>query len=384
MAIDIKHILKGHAYQNIPLTFEEAYALGEYAIKGCNGDTQAQIQSVIALSALHTKATYVWEKNPERLFFHDHRLPMNAAEQIAGICAAIFKSDIATSEYGTINTHIPLIMDNCGMGGDITPTANVSTIAALIASVAGIHMCKHGSPANADTGKHGSSDFMQMLGIETFPNRDALLYCLEKECFGYTEALDTRYKIIHKQTHSFANVPHMNDIIGPITNPVVLTRRILGVNHLISPKIVAEAYAILNKKNITVVEKSFFIRGYSSQGGMDELSICPQGSQVAILERDNITVEEITANDFGIQSVSSADISPPKGMSKGEFSKKILYGEITGPALEMVLANAALLMHLAQNSHVSLPQCFDDARRIHASGELRGKVARVKTLLQRR
>lgn len=33
--MDIKHILKDHAYQNIPLTFEEAYELGVYAWSSC-------------------------------------------------------------------------------------------------------------------------------------------------------------------------------------------------------------------------------------------------------------------------------------------------------------------------------------------------------------
>lgn len=146
--IDIKHILKDHAYQNIPLNYEEAYTLGIYALEGCyavNGDSQlAQIQSISALCALHAKATYAWKFCKRTESLHGHRLAKNSSEQIAGICAAIFEHDIATSQNGFLNPNITNAMDNCGMGGDLVVTPNVSTIAGFIAASAGIPICKHG------------------------------------------------------------------------------------------------------------------------------------------------------------------------------------------------------------------------------------------------
>ena len=161
--MNVKHLLKGHAYQNIPLNYEEAYNLGLYTLQGCKGDELAQKQSIAALCALHTKATYAWEWDERQENVHGHRLPKNAAEQIAGICAAIFEHDIAKSEFGFVNPNILYAMDNCGMGGDIFATANISTIAGFIAAAAGIPMCKHGSPANTDNGKYGSSDVISSI-----------------------------------------------------------------------------------------------------------------------------------------------------------------------------------------------------------------------------
>ncbi|MFH2063079.1 MAG: hypothetical protein ABIJ46_02895, partial [bacterium] len=122
----IKHFLKDHAYQNVPLTYDEGYELGLYALAGCRGDGAAQIRSVVALAALNTLATYGWRWSRAAERRHGHRLPEDAAEQIAGICAAVFREDIGRSEFGFLEPQVEFAVDNCGMGGDLVLTANVS------------------------------------------------------------------------------------------------------------------------------------------------------------------------------------------------------------------------------------------------------------------
>jgi anthranilate phosphoribosyltransferase len=384
--IDAKHMLKDHAYQNIPLNFEEAYALGRYALLGCDGDKLAQIQSVAIMSALHSRATYAYKAKENDAVRHGHKLPESAAEQIAGVCAAILEHDVSLSPLGFVCPSVPFAIDNCGMGGDMVVTANVSSIAALIAASAGINMCKHGSPANADNGRHGSSDFMSLLGIDPFVPKETMESCIESEHFGYIEALDTRYKRIHLQTHEVAKLPHMNDIIGPLTSPLspaVLTRQVVGINHLIPPRIVAEACAILNRRSLSRLEYAFFVRGFADEEcrfGMDEVSICPGGTQVISFRNGLIQEFRLDASDFGLQTVPAASISPPVGMSKGEFSLKILRGEIQGPPLDMVLANAAILFVLADVADNFREGC-DIARDIHARGLAYEKVDDIKGLL---
>ena len=386
--IDIKHVLKFHAYQNIPLNYEEAYELGVYTLEGCGGNELAQKQSIAALCALHTKATYAWRRTGRFEQFHNHRLPKNAAEQIAGICAAIFDHDIATSTNGFLNPDVEYVMDNCGMGGDIITTSNVSTIAGFIAAAAGIPMCKHGSPANADKGRYGSSDFVSIIcGIDEYASSHDVRKCVEKFCFGYTEALDTKYKLIHLQTHKVAMLPHMNDIIGPITNPVnpqKVTRRVLGVNHLISPYIAAEAYKIMNEKGVTNLKHGLFIRGFADRRrseGMDEVSICPGGTQVAELKNGKIRVLKLYARNFGLKPVPVEAIVPQG--DKGRFSLKILKGEISGPPLQMILANAALLFYLAKKSQ-DLKECYKMAEEIHQSGKAYKTMLAVRKMIPKK
>ncbi len=395
---EIKHLHTHHATQDIPINFEEAYVLGQYTLEGCPlsdeltiGQCKALLRSTATLTALHHRALYLRHTNGVEQKCHQqrfgHRLPENAAEQIAGICAAVFDEDIAKSEFGFLEPKVPYAMDNCGMGGDLILTANVSTIAGLIAAAAGIPMCKHGSPGNATP--CGSSDFVSLLGINTCANENEVERCVEQECFGYTEALDVRYKRIHTQTHKFANLPHMNDIIGPITNPLsprVLTRRVVGINHVIPPRIVAEAYQILNERAVTHLERGMFIRGFVSSDhydhyeGMDEVSICEGGTQIAELRNGELREYKLHASDFGLTAVSAEAISPPSGMSKGEFSLGILKGEISGPPLQMVLANAAILFYLADRSQ-DLKECYKMAEAVHRKGAAYEKALAIRKRL---
>lgn len=385
--MDIKHILKNHAYQNVPLSYDEAYQLGKVTLESCAdcADKTIQIQSIAALCALHNVATYRWKWNERDAKIHEHDLPQSAAEQIAGICAAVFEHDITNSPYGFLHPNVPYAIDNCGMGGDLIVTANVSTIAAFIASAAGIIMCKHGSPANADKGRHGSSDFIaQICGINNFASKSAVEKCVEKLGFGYTEACDTGYKSIHMQTHKIALLPHMNDIIGPITNPVnpkIMTRKILGMNHMIPPKVAAEVCRILNQREITNLQHGFFVRGFVNSTryeGIDEISICEGGTEVAELRNGEIYEYHLNASDFGLSPIPVEDIIPIG--SKGVYSMKILQGEITESRIKIILANAALLFKLAGISD-DLKKCYNEAEKVLLSGKAYEKMLAVRNML---
>lgn len=370
----IKPILKQHAYQNIPLWYDQAYELGCIAIEACapNASNKLQAQTVAMLSALHNRATY-----------HHHgdgrETPINAAEQIAGVCAAIFDHDIAKSKYGFAEPKVPYVMDNCGMGGDLVTTANVSTLAAFIAATAGVNMCKHGSPGNTD--RVGSSDFVERVGIKPDMSRKEAEQMVEQYHFAYTEALDTGFKRIHWQTHVYADLPHMNDIIGPITNPVnpkLMTKRVIGVNHLIDPAVVAEAYQILNRKGVTDMHHLIAVRGYIEPGklaGVDELSICAGGTKMAVLHEGQVSVEHYDAEHFGLETIAAEAISPPAGMTKEEFSLSILHRDTDSPVLDMVLANAALLFILDQG--MDPKQAYSAARETYISGDVERLVSRV-------
>jgi len=181
----------------------------------------------------------------------------------------------------------------------------------------------------------------------------------------------------------------MNDIIGPITNPLDpqrLTRRVLGVNHLIAPRVVADAYRILNTKSIIHLKHGLFVRGFideSRTNGIDEISICNGGSQIVELKDGEIMEYWLHAKDFGIEPVSPELISPPKGKSKGDFSLSILKREISGAPLQMVAANAALLFYLAERSQ-DWKECYGEAEEILMNGQAYQKMLDVRQVLPKR
>ncbi|KKT26337.1 MAG: Anthranilate phosphoribosyltransferase, partial [Parcubacteria group bacterium GW2011_GWA2_43_9b] len=217
--------------------------------------------------------------------------------------------------------------------------------------------------------------------------KETMERCVERTHFGYIEALDKRYKHIHVLTHEVAQLPHMNDIIGPITNPLnpqKITRRVVGINHLIAPRIVAEAYKIMNKNGVTNLKHGLFVRGFANKGryeGMDEVSICSGGTQVAELKNGKIRVFDLYARDFGLKAVSVEAIIPKE--NKGEFSLGILKGEIAGPPLQMVLANAAILFYLAGKSQ-NFKECYKMAEEIHRSGKAYETMQAVQRALSQK
>ena len=355
---NVNHLLKNKGYQNKPLSFDEAYLLGAFTMAPYVSELQdifdlpkeiIKIQSVVALSTFHNRFIYQNEQS---------------AEQIAGICAAIFDYDIGTSQEGYLNPDVDIVLDNCGMGGDLYRTPNLSTLSALIAAADGVNFLKHGSPGNTDS--VGSSDFLSYCGVNLFPSKELVEKSLENLHFGYTDALDEKYKRIHTQTHHFAKLAHMNDIIGPITNPVnpiLMKKRIVGINHLIPPERIAQAYRILNQKSITNLQHGLFVRGFADttrNGGIDEVSIMPGGTYVAELKNGEIKSYSLYSHDFGLSDISVESLHP--GVNKAKTSKEILEGIIVDERKDAVLANAGLIFHLTQG--LNLKDSTEKARSI--------------------
>lgn len=358
----INMVLKHNAYLNKPLNFENAYLMGAFTMAAYNEDLREAfgldretilVQSVAALCSLHNRDLYK---------------QANSGKQIAGICAAIFDYDISRSTYGFVD--VPKdVMDNCGMGGDLFKTPNLSTIAALVVAADGVPMLKHGSPGNTDS--TGSSDFLKYCGVELFSTPDKVQKGIADVNFAYTEALDTNYKQIHIQTHKFAHLAHMNDIIGPITNPVNpdrMVQRVIGVNHLIPPERVAEAYIIMNEYGVTNVKRGLFVRGFADKqrnGGIDEVSLMPGGTIVAELNDGKVSTYELFAKDFGLPECTPEDLNP--GTNKAETSKQIVQGVIRDARRDTALANAAVLFNL--DSGIPLLQAVKHAGELIDSGK---------------
>lgn len=361
----IKTVLKQHGYTDKPLSFNDAYCLGAFTSYALGNDDLDQVFDTDRDTALYQSITALSVLHDQELYSKD-----DAYEQIAGINAAVFDYDVGPD--ATVDPAVETAMDNCGMGGDMYRTPNVSTLAALTAAADDINMCKHGSPGNTDS--TGSSDFLEHLGFDLMADTKQTEAAVEQHGFGYTEALNTAYKDIHLQTHETAELPHMNDIIGPITNPVKAethSRRVIGVNHLMDPATVAKTYRELNERGVTATDQMIAVRGFvnpDEDGGIDEASILAGGTHIAELEDGEINTDTLTATDFGLDEADYDDIDPGNyAMTKAELGEAILRGEITNSAQDLIAANAALLFKLDQD--MDLEQGTEKARDILASGE---------------
>ncbi len=382
------YVLKNNARLNKPMDFDTAYSLGVFTIypyysslSGCEdlfavfGKPEiAKVQAIAVLSSIYNK--YMNESE-------------GAADQLAGITAAVIDHDIGNASYGFIPlAKIPSVADNCGTGGDTIRTFHVSSASAILAATTGLAVAKHGSPGN--TRRSGSSDFIESFNIDTFASPSQIIKSLQKTNFSYIEALDTRYKVIHVQTHHFSEIAHMNDIIGPMTNPVdpsKLTIKLIGTNQVMPPKVVADAYTILNKLGITNVRNGMAVKGYGESKSektltIDEISTLKGGTEAVAFGSKGTEELMLGYEDFGLAKPSEVnEISPPEGSSaRIQFTNKVLDGQGNKGATNLLLANTAMLIALRKGGVDNLYESMEIAKSALGSGNYKGLLRKVATI----
>lgn len=370
---DINRYFKEYAQQCRALPYGLAYELGiafvEAAVKG---EVRQTVETAAILASLNNVVTLA---HP------------NAPEMIAGLCAAVFAEDIAKSPEGFFTVPgVKVAVENCGTGGDTLVTPNVSCLAAFCAASAGVTVIKHGSRSHTDAGKSGSSDFFMRCGIPMDLPVERMRKLTQTFGLGYIDAEDIRFKRIHGQTMRQSRVSHLNHLIGPITSPahpLLLRRRVMGVNQTVDPLTIAKVYQILNREGVTHMEHLMLVRGFGDDEArvMDEVSLTAVGTQVVTLRNDDISQRRFSAEDFGLKTAKAAELCVPEGRTKGEYSLEILAGDVDGPILDLICANTALLLHLDDPS-CGLPAATQRAEELFRSGGVASHLKAINRFVQ--
>ena len=153
-------------------------------------------------------------------------------------------------------------IDTCGTGGDGMHTLNISTATALLLSSMGVKVAKHGNKAVSS--KCGSGDVLEALNIKINLEPNEIEDQINKNNFGFMFAPNyhsamrfvgpTRKKI-GKRT--------IFNMIGPLSNPALVKRQVVGVFDKKLLKIFANALNNLDIKFAWIV---------NSEDGLDEIS----------------------------------------------------------------------------------------------------------------
>lgn len=224
----------------------------------------------------------------------------------------------------------PKLIDVVGTGGDKSGSFNVSSTVALVLAASGAYVAKHGN--RSITSKSGSADVLEYLGVKLDLSLEQSSTLLQ-ECgftFLFAQYHHPAMKFIMPIRRSIPEKTIFN-ILGPLTNPVGLSKILLGVfDEVFVPKM-AEAARELGMQSAIVV---------SSREKMDEISISDI-TYAGHLKNGVIDYFEIDPQILGIKKAPFEAILGGEAAQNAVILTDILNNRATEAQRDMVLINAA-------------------------------------------
>lgn len=222
------------------------------------------------------------------------------------------------------------LIDVVGTGGDKSGSFNVSSTVAIVLAASGSYVAKHGN--RSITSKSGSADVLEHLGVKLDLGLEKSAALLQETGFTFLFAQyhHPAMKFIMPIRRSIPEKTVFN-ILGPLTNPVGLSKILLGVfDEVFVPKM-AEAAQELGMKSAIVV---------SSREKMDEISISDI-TYAGHLQNGKIRYFEIDPEALGIRKAPFEAILGGEAELNAQILSNILHNRATDAQRDMVLINAA-------------------------------------------
>ena len=170
-------------------------------------------------------------------------------------------------------------IDTCGTGGDGKHTLNISTASALLLASMGIKVAKHGNKAVSS--KCGSGDVLEALKIKIDLEPHDIEKQINKNNFGFMFAPNyhSTMKYVGPIRKKIGKRTIFN-MIGPLSNPALVERQVVGVFDKNLLKVFADGLKKLNIKFAWIV---------NSEDGLDEIS--PYAKSNIVQLKDGIITE---------------------------------------------------------------------------------------------
>ncbi|KAI8320310.1 anthranilate phosphoribosyltransferase [Martensiomyces pterosporus] len=256
-----------------------------------------------------------------------------------------------------------IVADIVGTGGDGWNTFNISTTSSLVAAAAGLQVAKHGSRASSSN--CGSADLLESLGCELgtiSPPDVAELISEHRFCFLFASTFHPSMRYLAK-TRRDLGFPTPFNVLGPLTNPVVPTRAVIGVHSKYLGPVMAEALKILGHTNYAVV---------CGDENLDEISIAGATHVWRIQEDGEIKYYTIHPSDFGVPTHPLSDaagstLEDNKATLIRLLSNKLEERDI--PIRDFVMVNTGFLLNLCGLAE-TLKEGADIARGTLESGRV--------------
>ena len=227
------------------------------------------------------------------------------------------------------------LVDTAGTGGG-RPTFNVSTTAALIAAGAGCAVAKHGN--RSATGRSGSADVLEALGVRIDLAPPAVGTCIDEIGFGFM------FAPMHHQATRFV-VPVRKELavrtifnfLGPLTNPAAARRQLIGVSDPAYLEIMAGALAVLGVDRALVV---------SSRDALDEMSISAPTTVVEV-DGPDLKTYTVRPEDCGLSMAADPDLVAGGSPQDNAATARAIFAGEAGPRRDLAVLNAGAAIYAA-------------------------------------
>lgn len=257
------------------------------------------------------------------------RMKGETVEEITG-CARVMRERAAHIDAGG-----GVVVDTCGTGGDVKGTFNISTAAALVVAGAGVKVAKHGN--RSFTGKTGSADLLEALGVNIEADTAIVERCLKQVGIGFLFAPQLHRAMKHAVgPRREIGIRTVFNILGPLSNPAGADRQMIGVYDEDLTEPMANVLKNLGSRHCFVVH---------GDDGLDEVSTCSP-TKVSELVNGQVKTYRVTPDDFGLSSAELSDFMVDSPEASGKIVQSVLKGE-KGPARDIVLANSAVVLRSA-------------------------------------
>ena len=256
-------------------------------------------------------------------------------------------------------------IDTCGTGGDGMNTLNISTASALLLASMGVKVAKHGNKAVSS--KCGSGDVLEALNIKINLEPNNLEDQINNNNFGFMFAPNyhsamrfvgpTRKKI-GKRT--------IFNMIGPLSNPALVKRQVVGVFNKKLLKIFANALNNLDIKFAWIV---------NSEDGLDEISPYAKTNIIQLKDK-KITEIVIDPKELNVKAIKFENLVGNDAKFNSDKIIEIFKGEDNDFSKAVCLNAAAGL--IVNETHNYFIDAYNDARKHILSNKVIKHLERIR------
>lgn len=230
-------------------------------------------------------------------------------------------------------------VDIVGSGGDPIGVLNVSSIAAIVVSAAGIPVIKHGN--RAASSKSGANDVLTALGVNITLEPEGVARVFAEIGLTFVNAM-----VFHPGFRNAApvrgelGIPTIFNVLGPLCNPARPEANALG---MANPARIPLAVGLFRQRGATALV-------YRGEDGIDKITTTGH-SLVVEVARGSVTEHDFDPREIGFRFSSVDDIRGGSPTENAEVARRVLGGD-AGAARDIVVLNAAagIVAHRLSNN----------------------------------